>query len=123
MKFNKEIQNMLWYLAVPYKGQMKLGFAQSNYYSAELIKRGIKFFAPISMTHSIQESLSDQGISFPPEFWYEFDNFILIRCDGLIVCGEWQKSNGCRIEMALAEGMNMPVYEYNTFLKIVDDND
>jgi len=123
MKTLEELQNMLWYLAVPYAGKAKLGFAQSNYYSAELMKRGIKLLAPISMTHPIHGALLDQGINFPPEFWYEFDNILLARCDGLIVCGEWKKSKGCRQEMALAEAMNMPVYEYNTFLKMIEKND
>lgn len=43
----------------------------------------------------------------------------LARCDGVVFCGDWAKSTGCRIEAQVAQHLSLPRwYGVNAYIKL-----
>lgn len=103
----------LYYLACPYshpkKKVMDARFKEVTRVAAELTKRGLVIFSPISMNHYYSDHVK---ISKSWDFWAEHDKTFLARCDGLIVCMHmpgWDNSVGVRAEMDYAEELGIPI--------------
>ncbi|UZE45939.1 DUF4406 domain-containing protein [Selenomonas sputigena] len=43
----------------------------------------------------------------------------LTRCDGIVLCGDWAKSTGCRIEAQVAQRLSLPRwYGVDAYIKM-----
>ena len=41
---------------------------------------------------------------------------LLVMCDGIIMCGDWENSPGCKTEKQMAEGMGLEVIYHEDIL-------
>jgi nucleoside 2-deoxyribosyltransferase len=95
-------KNIVVYIASPYT----LGDPLDNVNKSldcweELVKRGYTPFAPL-LTHYIEEKYHHEA-----EFWYEYDNIFLDRCDCVLRLDG--KSWGADQEVKRARANGMPV--------------
>lgn len=99
------MKNIVVYIASPYT--YPLGNQLENVHKSidaweKLVKLGFTPFAPL-LTHFIEERYSHT-----PEFWYEYDNVLLDRCD--CVLRLFGVSNGADNEVKRAEKNCMPIF-------------
>jgi len=105
----------LYYLAHPYASDPVGNVSKCLAIAADLAKRGIKVVPPILFTHQIHEYL--KGIKANPEvanpdFWYDFDESLMLRCDGIIMSGDYRQSRGCMQEMWYFKGLGREILFY-----------
>lgn len=50
--------------------------------------------------------------------WEYFTKCLLPICDGIILCGDWQRSPGCVEEKRLAEKLGKGVYYFNDVVNL-----
>ena len=99
------------YLAIPYTDPdpqvMRHRFELANRTAAELMKRGLLIYSPISHSHPIAQ----YGLPLDWEYWQHYDKEILSICDELIVimADGWEKSKGVAEEIETAIIMNIPI--------------
>ena len=119
----------VWYFAHPYTARDKDGnlvpaaeeanFHLSNMRAAELLKRGFNVYSPISHTHPIHRACPDFLKNHEHEMWYHLDNQIIarVRWDGIILAPGWDKSSGCKGELELFDGMELPSRDYEDIIR------
>jgi nucleoside 2-deoxyribosyltransferase len=99
---------MLYYLAHPYSAPTPEGelenFNKVTRIAAELIKRGMNVYSPLTHTHPIH-LVEPQSW----ERWIELDEEFMSRCDALILCPGWENSRGCRHERSRFVAMGKTV--------------
>lgn len=99
------------YLAIPYTDPdpeiMRLRFEIANRTAAELMKRGLLIYSPISHSHPIAQ----YGLPTDWEYWQHYDKEILSICDELIIvmADGWEESKGIKEETAIAFKRNMVI--------------
>jgi len=97
------------YLAIPYTDPdpevMRQRFELASRTAAELMKRGLLIYSPISHSHPIAQ----YGLPIDWEYWQHYDKEILSICDELIIimADGWETSKGIKAEldMAFQKGM------------------
>ena len=64
------------------------------------------------LTHWVEERMDYNGL--PPRentYWYEFDNLIIPKCDGLLKISKDGESKGADAEQKLAESLGIKIYK------------
>lgn len=62
-------------------------------------------------THFLDERMEYLGDPPKPNaYWYEFDNVIIPKCDGLLKLTKMGESKGADAEEILAKSLDIPVY-------------
>ena len=104
----------LVYLAVPYThAEMEVQearFHAVNKCAADMMRRGIHVFSPISHTHPIATD-SDFPLPADWEYWNEYD-FAMLKCCSKIAILQlegWEISKGVTAEIALAKQLGIPI--------------
>jgi hypothetical protein len=86
--------NKLYYLAHPYTNpDPETNVRACVDIANDLIDDGYSVYAPIVMTHWL-----DVMVPRDHDFWLEYDETMMERCDGIILAGDWRSSKGCRHE-------------------------
>src|SRR5205085_4593490 len=77
--------------------------------TAELMRTGRIVFSPIVHSHPI--ALSGEGLPCEWEYWKQFDEVILSRCDRLwiLTIDGWEASVGIKGEIEIARKLNLPI--------------
>ncbi len=111
---NKRDFTKLIYLACPYsvnnadKKLLSRRFKEVTKIAGALINEGFVVFSPITHNHPLQ-----QWTNMPDtwDFWKDFDETFLLRCDKLIVYmgDQWESSIGIAAEIRFAIENNIPV--------------
>jgi hypothetical protein len=102
----------LVYLATPYShpdASVREGrFRAVNAAAAELMRKGMHIYSPISHTHPIALA-GDLPLGW--EYWQAYDRAILAACCAMIVLtlDGWKESKGVAGEIAIANEMGLPV--------------
>ena len=102
----------LIYLASPYTHEDKhiqtLRFIEVCRVAGRMLEAGHHLFVPISMSHPIQEYAGTKGTW---EFWKEYDEKILGKCDELwvVTMPGWEKSTGVQAEIKFATENGIPI--------------
>lgn len=102
----------LIYLASPYTHEsldvMRQRFDAVVCVAAQLMRDGYFIFSPISHTHPIA---SEHSLPRGWEYWQEYDELIISRCDRLMVLmlDGWKESKGVNAEIEIAERLNLPI--------------
>lgn len=66
------------------------------------------FISPINSYGTLDGKLNyDQGLEICMD--------LLSKCDGIVMCGDYYKSNGCRQELARAIRLNLDIYDLRDF--------
>lgn len=100
------------YLAVPYSHEDPLVVEQRvgavNRVAADMMRRGLHVFSPISHTHPIAQA---GNLPNDWKYWEAYDRAMLAACCKLAVLKlpGWEQSEGVRAEIALAKEMRLPV--------------
>jgi hypothetical protein len=108
------------YLAIPYTDTnpevMRQRFETANRTAAELMKRGLLIYSPISHSHPIAQ----HGLPLDWEYWQHYDKEILSICDELIIimADGWEESNGINAERDMAFQRGMVISYINPILTI-----
>jgi hypothetical protein len=103
------------YLAIPYTDPdpevMQARFEMANLIAAELMKKGLLIYSPISHSHPIAQ----YGLPLDWKYWQYYDREIMKICDELIVikADGWVESKGVREEIFMASMMNLMVSYLN----------
>lgn len=102
----------LYYLASPYNHPTQLR-RHERYMAnvkalADLLHSGKHIFSPIVHNHPVAV-FRDLGRGW--EFWKQYDELMLRKCDGLIVLRleGWQESVGVQAEIKLAKELGLPI--------------
>ena len=83
------------------------------------MKRNYRIIPPILFTHAIHEKLKkvDQNPEKNnPDFWYDYDETLMLRCDGIIMAGDYRASRGCMQEMWYFKGLGRPILYYEDII-------
>jgi hypothetical protein len=102
----------LIYLAVPYShqdaGVRHSRFEAVNKVAADLMRKGLHIFSPISHTHPI--ALAGE-LPLGWEFWEAFDRAYLTHCHKIIVLklDGWKESKGVTAELKIAEELGLDI--------------
>lgn len=106
------------YLMIPYTWNPEKSFEIANKVAADLMRKGIVVFSPISHSHPIADHL-DPKLRLSQSFWMNMDLPILSLCKRayLVVIGEngldlIEKSKGCQSEINCANKLNIPIEKY-----------
>ena len=97
------------YLAGPYSRATKEGrlarFEAITIAAARLIEQKKIVFSPLTMTHPIDLVLAADGETLGSEFWVDFDEAFVARCDSISVLQlpGWDQSSGVTREIAAFE--------------------
>ncbi len=103
-----------YYLATPYSKYHKgteAAFQDACRLAAELIRRGVHFFAPIAHTHPIAKYgyLEERDLNI----WLKFDEHMMARCDALLVAHMegWAESRGIAYETDYFIKADKPIWD------------
>ena len=98
------------YIAGPYRAatpsDVDRNILQAREAQAELLRRGHAPFCPHAMTAQFERSFPD----IPDECYLESDKLWLRQCEALVLLPGWEKSEGARGEVALAEELGLVVF-------------
>lgn len=103
----------LIYLASPYnheKASMRaVRYQAALEATAMLMRLGRIVYSPIVHNHPI--AISDDGLPREWEYWKQFDEVILSRCDRLwiLTLDGWQESVGVKGEIEIAHRLRLPI--------------
>jgi hypothetical protein len=98
------VKHNIVYLACPYShADMAVRierFEASAHAAAELIRRGMFVYSPITMTHPIDLVLAEEGGSMGSDYWCDFDEAFMEVCSEMIILKipGWQESRGIKRE-------------------------
>lgn len=77
------------YLACPYSHESMdvriRRFEASAHAAAELIRRGMFVYSPITMTHPIDLVLAEEGGTMGSDYWCDFDEAFMHACSEMII--------------------------------------
>ncbi len=104
----------LWYVAHPYSGAELTNFKLAVLRTNRILDKGYLVFSPIVHSHPL-----DMDQKRKPDFWYGQDLKIITKCDGIILCPEWQLSAGCIMELSIAKDLDLEIRYYNEIIKDV----
>lgn len=79
-----------------------------------LLDKGYHIYAPIIMTHWLHNMKNREY-----DFWVNEDRIIMERCDGIILSGDWDKSEGCVKEKEFFEEQYKEVLYYDNIVNQV----
>ena len=103
----------LVYLATPYSHNDALirehRFRVVNRVAADLMRRGVHVYSPISHTHPIAEA-GDLPKGW--EFWEQYDRSVLSVCVRMIVLKQdgWEESRGVTEEIRISRDIGLPIH-------------
>lgn len=103
------------YLACPYSHpDMAVRvdrFEASAHAAAELIRRGMFVYSPITMTHPIDLVLAEEGGSMGSDYWCDFDEAFMKVCAEMyiLVAEGWESSKGIAREVRSFEAARKPI--------------
>ena len=106
------------YLAVPYshpnKLMMNIRFETVTAILANLTRKGMVCFSPITHSHKVSV---DYGVDGAWEFWENIDFKFLDACQSIIVVKMegWDKSRGVLAEIEYAKKTGMGMFEITDF--------
>ena len=104
----------LAYLASPYslyERGIEAAFIDAAKLAARLIKSGVNVYSPIAMSHPVA---IHGGIDpLDQQFWYDFDQAMMSKCDVLIVAhmDGWEQSTGIAHEIAFFAQQGRPIFD------------
>jgi len=117
---------LLWYLAHPYTAPTPEGVEKNVFkcteIAVELFNHGIRYYAPVIMTHPIHMLGVEKGVIHGSEWqgWMDFDEAFIQKCDGLILCPGWEGSRGCCQERQHFLDSDKPVLELTELLLLLE---
>lgn len=100
------------YLAVPYSHPdpwvREARFEAANRLAAQLIEAGQLVFSPISMSHPIEQHMSEVRST---DFWLRLDMAIAPHCTRLVILKMpgWKESRGVDAEIAYFADRGLPI--------------
>lgn len=103
------------YLACPYSHldmAVRLErFDASTHAAAELIRRGMFVYSPITMTHPVDLVLAEEGGSMGSDYWCDFDEAFMDVCAEMIILTipGWEQSRGIAREKEHFASRGKPV--------------
>jgi hypothetical protein len=109
------VTHQIVYLACPYSHPdmaVRLErFQASAHAAAELIRRGMFVYSPITMTHPIDLALAEEGGSMGSDYWCDFDEAFMAICSEMIILDlpGWGNSNGIAREIRFFEEQGKPI--------------
>ena len=109
------MKHQIVYLACPYSHSdmaVRLQrFYASAHAAAELIRRGMFVYSPITMTHPIDLVLAEEGGSMGSDYWCDFDEAFMAICSEMIILTipGWQESGGIKRELEFFRAEGKPV--------------
>ena len=101
------MSSYLYFVSHPYKGDIKKNLKKCTKICNNLLDMDYIIFSSIIHSHQL-----DIVKRRTPEFWYYQDIEILKKCDGIILCGDWEESFGCGIEKMFAESIGLEILYY-----------
>jgi len=110
------------YIAGPFRAEtpwkVEQNIRRMEDVALEVAKIGAVPLCPHTMYRYFDKSL-------PDEFWLDATVGLLLRCDAILMCGEWIRSAGSRNELEVAEAICMRDFdafaEWSKFRKWVSD--
>jgi hypothetical protein len=86
-------------------------FDASAHAAADLIRRGMFVYSPITMTHPIDLVLAEEGGSMGSDYWCDFDEAFMAVCAEMVILaiGGWRSSNGIAREIEFFEKQGKPI--------------
>ncbi len=100
----------LIYCAGPYSADTEQGRLENTKramdVALELIDRGYYPYAP-HLSHFLDTHAQEKGIELPWEFWMEYNDVWLTKCDALFFIGE---SRGACIELERAKELGLQIF-------------
>lgn len=86
-------------------------FDASAHAAAELIRRGMIVYSPITMTHPIDLVLAEEGGSMGSDYWCDFDEAFMEACAEMIILmiPGWRESRGIRREVEFFDRARKPI--------------
>lgn len=106
------MEKPIWYMASPYskwpKG-IEDAFIEAAKSAAELMKRGLHVYSPITHSHPIAVHGKMDALSH--DIWMSLDLAMIDACDGMLVVmmPGWNESKGIRMEIEHAEKTGKPI--------------
>jgi hypothetical protein len=96
------------YLSHPYRAGTEWGVylnvQSAHFYAKEMWRRGYACISPVSNT-------AFMGEAGDFDKWMAGDLEILGRCDILVLCPGWERSEGCRMEYDFARSRGLKIYQ------------
>jgi len=56
----------------------------------------------LNMNNLIEQTMQDIGSSLSEEYWYDATLTLMLKCDAVLFCYGWEKSEGCNQEFEVA---------------------
>lgn len=90
------------YVIAPYRGDVSRNVEYARELGRQVAERG---YVPI-IPHNMSTGIEDIGND---EYWLDVTMALLLRCDAYTVAYNWEKSEGCKAEVARAthEGLEL----------------
>jgi hypothetical protein len=111
---SKSDAEKLWYLASPYS-HPDATVRQARYDAAVrevavLFTEGVMCLSSIVHSHPVCLALGNREFAF--EYWKEFDQELILRCDGIIVLllEGWRESKGVMAELEFARANGKEIW-------------
>jgi hypothetical protein len=117
----ESLLNLTWYIAHPYTGAETNNLWKVTQIAAALVSKGVKIFSPLNMWHEIHLAGVVKGY-WPKDEWelyLKHDEWFMEKCDGIILCGNYEKSKGCLREQAYFEKAKKYVFDLEAFLELL----
>nr|DAS58765.1 MAG TPA: protein of unknown function (DUF4406) [Caudoviricetes sp.] len=104
------------YLAHPYTGDEEKN-RERALRAEELLRKAtpnVEFFNPVGRMSASKQFAAMSYAGIMVRCLGE-----LTRCDGIVLCGDWAKSTGCRIEAQVAQRLSLPRwYGVDAYIKM-----
>ncbi|KKM06958.1 hypothetical protein LCGC14_1738750 [marine sediment metagenome] len=117
-KMSLESSKKLYYLAHPYTPDENMtemrNVVECINIANDLLDKGFHIYAPIIMTHWLHNKKNREY-----DFWVNEDRIIMERCNGIILSGKWDKSEGCVKEKEFFEEQYKEVLYYDEIINQV----
>jgi hypothetical protein len=110
----EQVEVTLSYLATPYSKYergIEAAFIEASKLAARLIKSGVTVYSPIVYSHPVA---IHGGIDpLDQQFWYDFDQAMMEKCDVLIIAhmDGWEQSTGIAHEVAFFQERWRPIFD------------
>lgn len=103
-----EVLLKIIYVAGPFRGptpwDVECNIRQAEELALQVAKAGAVPLVPHTLYRFFDKSL-------PDEFWLDATSDLLRRCDAVLLGPRWAESSGARAEKALAEKIEIPVFD------------
>jgi hypothetical protein len=89
---------------------MTMNVFTAHFAHDELVRLGVAVIAP-TITSAHKDGLFMPGDpAIDSKYWYDSGLEKLRRCDAVMVQGDWEDSEGCRLEIREAHRKGIPVF-------------